>query len=138
MRVPVSTHLSVFSSFVKNTHPSHGHFPPQASKLPNQPPTQITNHTPLFTPTPNPTLPRLLVTYKNLMQSEEQFGIAMVYGSAYYLRGVLDQSTYLAWAQATSMAWYWLNQSIIISPFIPGLLRKAGAPGEIAERLIER
>ncbi|XP_069977776.1 atrial natriuretic peptide receptor 2-like [Penaeus vannamei] len=62
----------------------------------------------------------------------------MVYGSAYYLRGVLDQPTYLAWAQATSMAWYWLNQSIIISPFIPGLLRNAGAPGEIAERLIER
>ncbi|XP_042858880.1 uncharacterized protein LOC122244998, partial [Penaeus japonicus] len=81
---------------------------------------------------------RLLVTYKNLMQSEEQFGISMVYGSAYYLRGVLDQPAYLAWAQATSMAWYWLNQSIIISPFIPRLLQSAGTPGDIAERLIER
>ena len=30
---------------------------------------------------------RTLISYKNVMKSEEQFGISLVYGAAYFLKG---------------------------------------------------
>ncbi|XP_064107313.1 uncharacterized protein LOC135216148 isoform X1 [Macrobrachium nipponense] len=69
---------------------------------------------------------RTLVAYKNLIRAEEHFGIAMVYGSAYYLRGVMDSSTYLAWVEANSLAWSWLNQTLALSPTVEERLNKLG------------
>ncbi|XP_045114784.1 heat-stable enterotoxin receptor-like isoform X2 [Portunus trituberculatus] len=58
---------------------------------------------------------RILISYKNVMKSEEQFGISLVYGAAYFLKGKLDQPSYLTWVEATSQAWHWLNQTRALS-----------------------
>ncbi|KAK4304965.1 hypothetical protein Pmani_023108 [Petrolisthes manimaculis] len=69
---------------------------------------------------------RTLISYQNVMQSEEQFGIAMVYGAAYLLRGNLDQPSYLSWVEANSLAWHWLNQTRVLSPVMESRLNDVG------------
>ncbi|KAK3875645.1 hypothetical protein Pcinc_019499 [Petrolisthes cinctipes] len=69
---------------------------------------------------------RTLISYQNVMQSEEQFGIAMVYGAAYLLRGSLDQPSYLSWVEANSLAWHWLNQTRVLSPVMESRLNDVG------------
>ncbi|XP_071526861.1 uncharacterized protein [Panulirus ornatus] len=81
---------------------------------------------------------KILVAYQNVMQCEEQFGIALVYGAAYYLRGGLDKESYLLWVQSNALAWHWLNQTIILSPAIKQRLSKNGILSEVANRISER
>nr|XP_045595416.1 receptor-type guanylate cyclase gcy-4-like isoform X2 [Procambarus clarkii] len=79
-----------------------------------------------------------LVAYQNVMQCEEQFGISLVYGAAYYLRGWLDSKSYLTWVESTALAGYWLNQTLALSPSIHHRLRKKGFLTELAKRITER
>ncbi|XP_053640930.1 uncharacterized protein [Cherax quadricarinatus] len=79
-----------------------------------------------------------LVAYQNVMQCEEQFGISLVYGAAYYLVGGLDSKSYLTWVESTALAGYWLNQALALSPKIERRLRKRGFLTHLAKRITER
>ncbi|XP_042219358.1 atrial natriuretic peptide receptor 2-like [Homarus americanus] len=81
---------------------------------------------------------RKLVAYQNVMQCEEQFGVALVYGTAYYLRGSLDSEGYLAWVEANALAGYWLEQTLTLSPNIERRLSNKGFLTDLAKRISDR
>ncbi|KAG7170566.1 Guanylate cyclase 32E-like 1, partial [Homarus americanus] len=72
------------------------------------------------------------------MQCEEQFGVALVYGTAYYLRGSLDSEGYLAWVEANALAGYWLEQTLTLSPNIERRLSNKGFLTDLAKRISDR
>lgn len=78
------------------------------------------------------------MAFQNVMQCEEEFGIALVYGAAYYLRGGLDKESYLSWVESNALAWYWLNQTMVLSSAIKQRLNKNGLLSEVAGRISER
>ncbi|CAL4160534.1 unnamed protein product [Meganyctiphanes norvegica] len=81
---------------------------------------------------------RTLVAYKNIMRCQEQFGRASVYGTSYFLQGGMKTDTYIAWIEANSLAWSWLNQTLLLSPTVKEYMEESGALQKAMEKLEAR